>query len=174
MADDLVFPGLYEQDLNAWAVSQAAALRAVRDAIANGQDQPVEVLRTLDWDNLAEEIEGLARRDRRKLASRISVIVEHLAKLEFSHHTVPRAGWIDAVLRERQEVADLLLDSPSLRRKIPGMLARRSGIAIQLAAAALELHGETAEAAGVRRARLGVGYQSDEVLGPGLPSMPPA
>ena len=60
------------------------------------------VLQALDWDNLAEEIEGLARRHRRELASHIVTIIEHLTKLENSSASEPRRGWIDTVERERE------------------------------------------------------------------------
>lgn len=169
MPDDRVQASLYEQDLDAWAINQAAALRAVGGAILNGEDQSADLLRSLDWDNLAEEIEGLAKKDRRELASRISVIVEHLAKLEFSNDTAFRAGWIDTVLREREESAEILQDSPSLAPSVPDLVAGRMDEAIELAASSLELHGETAAAAEVRKTRLGRGYPLDEVLGPGLP-----
>ncbi len=141
--DDRVPTGLYEEDLDAWALTQAAALRAAGDAILQRKDELAKLLRALDWENLAEEIEGLARRDRRELASRVAAIVEHLVKLEFSTHAEPREGWIDGVLREPEEIAELLRDSPSLRREVPGLLARRSGAAIQRAVQALARHDET-------------------------------
>ena len=98
MPDDVTAVSPYEQDFSAWALVQAAALPAARDAVASAGRRRVDlqpVLRTLDWDNLAEEIEGLARRDRRELASRIVTIIEHLAKLENSSVPEPRRGWID-------------------------------------------------------------------------------
>lgn len=96
---------LYERDFFEWTQGQAAALRA---AGAGGNAR-------LDYENLAEEIESLGKRDRRELGSRIATIVEHLLKLEFSPAEQPRDGWMATVRRERKEVELILEDSPSLR-----------------------------------------------------------
>jgi hypothetical protein len=123
------------------------------------------VLRTLDCVNLAEEIEGLARRERREFGRRLALIVEHLVKLEFSGHTPPGAGWIETVLREREGATELLQDSPSLRGEVPSLLERRSDAAIRRAVDALGRHGEVVEAAD----RLCSVYRPDEVLGNWIP-----
>ena len=171
MPDDRIDVALYEQDLAAWAMNQAAALRAAGKAIAAGGNQVVIPPESLDWENLAEEIEDLARRDRRELGSRLSSIVEHLAKLEFSPADSPRAGWAETVLRDREEIDAILRDSPSLRPILPTLLTERSDSAIRRAARSLALHGETA-AAGAASARLGSGYQLDDVIGSWLPGDP--
>jgi hypothetical protein len=49
---------LYDEDFFAWSQQQAHG----------GSNYE------LDWENLAEEIEGLARSERRELASRLSLI----------------------------------------------------------------------------------------------------
>jgi len=172
MPDDRISDSLYERDLNAWALAQAAALRAAGGALARAEDQATDLLRALDWDNLAEEIEGLARKDRRELSSRLSRIVEHLVKLEFSPTAAPRDGWIETVLRERAEIEAILEDSPSLRNSLPGLLAGRTEGAFRIAAKSLEAHGEAAAAAKARAGRLGAPYRLDEVLGPWLPAVP--
>jgi hypothetical protein len=169
MPDDRAQVSLYEQDWDAWAMGQAAAPRAIGDTVSNGRDPAAEPLRTIDWDNLAEEIEGLAKRDRRELASRLALIIEHLIKLEFGPAAGPVAGRSDTILRERDEIVAILRDSPSLGRSVPDLSADRMDEAIERAARSLELHGETAAAVEARSARLGRGYLLDEVLGPGFP-----
>jgi hypothetical protein len=172
MPDDRVPVSLYEQDLDAWALSQASALRAAGQASATGDEHKAELLRSLDWENLAEEIEGLARKDRRELGSRVALIVEHLAKLEFSPSVGPRAGWSETVSRERRKIELILRDSPSLRGLMPNFLVDETDAAIQVAAHSLELYGEAAAAGLLRMSRTGTGYRLDEVLGAWLPDAP--
>lgn len=172
MPDDHVAASLYEQDMHAWAASQAAALRATGEAALRGDRNLAERLRALDWDNLAEEIEGLARRDRRELSSRLASIVEHLAKLEFSPTVAPRAGWSETVLRDRAEIESILQDSPSLRDAMPDLLAIRSQSAIRLAVRSLELHGEPQAAVTLRLSRADAPYRLEEVVDDWLPEAP--
>src|SRR6185437_16269637 len=111
----------YEQDFYAWTQEQAALLRATGGAAQAGvnarQDLPAH-LRALDWVNLVEEIESLGRSDRWELSSRISLVIEHLAKLEFSPTPEPRVGWMETIDRSRGEIAAIPKDSPSLRRAL--------------------------------------------------------
>ena len=53
----------------------------------------------IDWENVAEEIETLGRSERRVVASRIQMIVEHLLKLTVSPAAGPRQGWARTVCR---------------------------------------------------------------------------
>jgi len=105
---------LYEEDFVRWAEAQATALRR---AAAAGSNLP------LDWLNLAEEVESLGLSQRRELRSRLSTLIEHLLKLQYSNAPDPRAGWIETVGRERREIELLLEDSPSLRRELGSLVA---------------------------------------------------
>jgi hypothetical protein len=107
---------LYERDFVRWAEAQAAELRR---AAETGSNLP------LDWKHLAEEVESLGSRERREIASRIEQVLVHLLKLRHSPADDPRRGWQDTVDRERSEIADLLIESPSLDRETAPALARR-------------------------------------------------
>ncbi|MBV8359495.1 MAG: DUF29 domain-containing protein [Deltaproteobacteria bacterium] len=61
---------LYECDFALWLDEQAQALKERRAA-------------ALDWDNLAEEIEGLARSDRRALRSYLENALLHMLELAY-------------------------------------------------------------------------------------------
>jgi hypothetical protein len=90
----------YETDFHRWAETQAGLLRT-RSANA------------LDWDNLAEEIEALARSDRREIRNRLVVLCAHLLKWEFQ----PRLrsnSWRSAIREARRQIADLIEESPTL------------------------------------------------------------
>ncbi|MBV8612301.1 MAG: DUF29 domain-containing protein [Acetobacteraceae bacterium] len=138
----------YDTDFCAWAAAQAELLRAGRLAEA-------------DIAHIAEEIEDLAKRDRRELASRIQTVIEHQIKLAASPATEPRAGWEATVNRERVEIGRLLEDSPSLRVDLPDVIARELKTARRLVARDMSLRGETP-----RVALDGLAYDVDQVLGP--------
>jgi len=99
----------YDEDFFAWTEDQA---RALREAGARRENAPV------DWENVAEEIESVGKSDRRALESRLTRLIEHLLKLEWSPAGEPRAGWRRTVREQRREIALLLEDSPSLRGRL--------------------------------------------------------
>jgi hypothetical protein len=124
---------LYDHDFYRWALDQGARLRHAADGGVAG----------LDWDNLAEEIESLARRDRRELASHIRTILEHLIKLQASPATDPRENWARSIRKARLEVRSILGDSPSLVRQTPGLIKKELSNARMEAVKALTAHRET-------------------------------
>jgi hypothetical protein len=62
---------LYERDYYTWALEQGQALRAYSTE-------------ALDWENLAEELEGLARTEARELRCRLEVLLRHLLRWPLS------------------------------------------------------------------------------------------
>ena len=92
---------LYDSDFHEWAETQAGLLR---NRSSNA----------LDWDNLAEEIEALARNERREIGSRLEVLCQHLLKWQFQREQ--RSGsWRGSIMEARNRIADVLEDSPTLQ-----------------------------------------------------------
>jgi len=152
---------LYEEDFVAWSQQQVDALRV---GARSGSNQ------LLDWENLAEEIEGLGISQKSALGSQIRRIIRHLLKLEHSSARNPRRGWENSIIDARDEIEDLLDRSPSLRREIAAEIARQAPRAARLAIRDLGKRAEGDPALGGRiRATT---YASDQVLGDWLPPDP--
>jgi len=110
---------LYGRDYYSWALEQSSALRQRRfDA--------------LDMDHLAEEVEGLAKSERRELRSRLTRILVHLLKCRFQAAHRSRS-WEATLALQRVEIADLFHDSPSLRSELPESVERAYSLAVRLA-----------------------------------------
>jgi hypothetical protein len=98
----------YDRDFYAWTLAQAEALRA-------------KDWQALDPEHLAEEIEGLGKRDRRALQSNLRILLLHLLKV--AHQRQPRLSWLRSIRNSREAIELVLGDSPSLRRELPDSLA---------------------------------------------------
>ena len=159
---------LYDEDFVAWSRQQADALRSAAHASSN---------QALDWENLAEEIESLARSERRELASRMSTIIEHLVKLGHSPANDPRGGWRETIRRERIEIERLLEDSPSLGQEVPELAKKEIKRAAETAIAALgernELSPSLQQTLWAKSLDL-FSYTPDQILGDWFPPEPPA
>lgn len=100
---------LYERDFLAWSEHQTKALREAAQTRSN---------QLFDWENLAEEIEGLGISQKSALGSQVRRIIHHLLKLEYSRASDPRRGWEDSIADARVEIEDLLERSPTLSREV--------------------------------------------------------
>ena len=103
-------PSLYDHDFAEWVERQVELLRSGRTA-------------ALDLPNLIEELEGLTKRDERALGAQLKRIMAHMLKLR---HQPQRAGrsWVDSIESGREEIADILEQSPSLRRTLPTLISK--------------------------------------------------
>ena len=91
----------YEEDFVAWLEDQAQHAR--RGEIA-----------ALDLENIAEELEGMARSDRREIRNRLTILLTHLLKYMLQ----PRrrsSSWLGTISHQRTRISTILDDSPSLR-----------------------------------------------------------
>ncbi|APB34612.1 hypothetical protein GlitD10_2280 [Gloeomargarita lithophora Alchichica-D10] len=98
----LTMSELYETDFALWLEQTAKLLKA--------QD-----FQHLDLANLIEEVEGLAGRDRRELKSRLTTLLEHVLKRKYVNSSYNYRGWEETILREQDELKNILADSPSLQ-----------------------------------------------------------
>jgi hypothetical protein len=94
---------LYESDLNLW-LGEAIAKLKVGD------------FHNLDVENLIEELEGLAGRDRREIDSRLITLIEHILKRCYINLPDCFGGWQNTIITQRDELILILEQSPSLKR----------------------------------------------------------
>jgi len=111
---------LYEADFYAWANQQAALLRA-------GD------LTAADIEQIAEEIESMGRSEKRELLSRLAVLLMHL--LQWQHQPTLRGNsWRATIKVQRRELERHLADNPSLKARLPELIATAYEDATLLAA----------------------------------------
>jgi hypothetical protein len=100
---------LYEQDETAWLELSARLIRESR-------------LEELDYENLSEFLEAMAKRDRREVESRLAVLLAHILKWTYQPDK-RRRGWRATVESQRHELS-LLLRSGTLRNHAEAELER--------------------------------------------------
>ncbi|AFL73157.1 DUF29 domain-containing protein [Thiocystis violascens] len=111
MATQTSIPASHDRDFYAWALESANRLRAGN-------------LAGLDLQRIAEEIEGMGRAEKHALASHLKILILHLLKWRYQP-TLRSLSWQLSIANARDEIAELLEDSPSLTGKLPEILARR-------------------------------------------------
>lgn len=92
---------LYESDFAAWAETNAELLRAGRFS-------------EVDLEHLAEEIEDMAKRERRELRRRLARLIQHLLKWQFQPEK-RSTSWQRTIAEQRDAISVLLQESPSLK-----------------------------------------------------------
>lgn len=92
----------YEADFYLWALEQAELLRQRKFS-------------AIDCENLAEEIEDMARHSHRELTHRVQILVKHL--LKWQYQPVRRSSsWMSTIEEQRDQLTEMLKIMPSLRR----------------------------------------------------------
>lgn len=90
-----------DADFYGWLLDQASALRRLRPS-------------ALDWQNLVEELEAMARKDRTSLRSHLQNLLSHLLKWAYQP-THRSTSWQRTIDESRDNIEDLFEESPSLR-----------------------------------------------------------
>jgi hypothetical protein len=91
----------YEEDYNLWLDQTITALRAGR-------------FEELDVNALIDELESMSKRDKREVLSRLKVLLMHLLKWQYQSNK-RTASWEITIRNNREEIQQILLDSPSLK-----------------------------------------------------------
>ena len=101
----------YDEDFALWSAEQAALLREGRFDL-------------LDVENVAEEIASLGRSEKHEIGNRIEVLLIHLLKWQRQPEHRSRS-WASTIRNQRDAIADLLAESPSLRAYPAEVFAQR-------------------------------------------------
>ena len=114
---------LYDVDFYEWTAETARLLREGR-------------LSETDIEHIAVEIEDLGKQDSREIQSCLMRIMEHLLKLQLTEDPMRTRNcrlWQSSIVRHRIQIEVLLADSPSLRRKLRGMMPAAYRRAVRIA-----------------------------------------
>ncbi|MFZ1640167.1 MAG: DUF29 domain-containing protein [Candidatus Contendobacter sp.] len=112
----------YETDFYQWTQQQAALLR-------QGEFNRVD----LDFENIAEEIESMGRREKHSIRSYLFNVIMHLLKWR---HQPERRGtsWKISIRNGRHQIISLLEESPSLKPQLETLVAKEYPLARENAA----------------------------------------
>lgn len=91
-----------ETDRAAWSDEQARALRARQ-------------LSVIDFQNIAEEMESIMGNDLREMLRRFRILLAHLLKWEYQPEARSNS-WRSTIRTQRDDIQDILNESPSLKR----------------------------------------------------------
>jgi hypothetical protein len=111
----------YERDFYAWTMANAELLRRGKLSI-------------IDARHIAEELESMGKSERRQLINRLAILIAHL--LKGRHQPECRSiSWRNTIEGQREDIAELLEDSPSLLADMGTKIARAYQKARRFAAA---------------------------------------
>lgn len=95
----------YDEDAYAWSMAQA---RLIRDRRFD----------SVDWENVAEEIESVGRSERRSLHSNLTQLLLHMMKWDAQPDRRGRS-WLISIENHRADAGRDLRDNPSLKSVLP-------------------------------------------------------
>jgi hypothetical protein len=94
----------YEQDFYSWIYKNIELLKQRKFS-------------ELDVDILVDELESMAKRDKRELFSRLMVLIAHLLKWQFQP-THRSGSWNASICEQRIKIIKQLQESPSLKHQL--------------------------------------------------------
>lgn len=93
---------LYEQDYYLWLDKTI-------------EDLNKQNYQAIDWKNLIEEVKCLGKSEQRALRSYLTRLLEHLLKRCYVNLPECYRGWETEIRNFRNEIEEILIDSPSLK-----------------------------------------------------------
>jgi hypothetical protein len=110
------------------AVSTPALHRAYNDDYAGWIEDTALAIEQgrfseIDRAALAAEVRDLGKSERRELKSALEVLITHMLKTRYQPEKQTRS-WALIIKVQRDDIADVLEESPSLRRELPALMEK--------------------------------------------------
>ena len=121
-----------EEDFYGWLLAQASALRARGDG-------------PIDWENVAEELEGMGRNEENSLQSYLERLLLHLLKYAYQPDKIT-PSWESSIENSRDRIRLLFKRSPSLKSKIEELFEDAYPLARRQAGAQMRMRKRQREA----------------------------
>jgi hypothetical protein len=119
---------LYEKDFHAWLDHHVNLLKQKK-------------FNELDLDILIDELESMAKRDRREIVNRLIVLIAHLLKWQFQYQDLSEmlsnwraSSWRGTIHEQRIKIHKQLKETPSLKRLFDEAIQEAYPDALELAA----------------------------------------
>lgn len=109
----------YERDFYSW-------IHRNIDLLKQGK------LADIDIDILIDELESMAKRDKRELTSRLMILIAHLLKWQFQPEN-QSGSWRGSIREQRIQLIEQLEESPSLRNSLDESVVKAYPKALALA-----------------------------------------
>lgn len=100
---------LYKTDFHAWAMQTAALIRQHK-------------FEELNIEDLAEELDGMGKKERTEVANRLVILLAHLLKWQYQP-AYRSASWRGSRIEQRKQILRQLQQSPSVKPYFPEAMA---------------------------------------------------
>lgn len=117
----------YEQDFQQWIETHITLLRQGKFA-------------EIDVDHLIEELQDMGKGHIHELESRFIVLIAHLLKWQYQYQqlnerweTFLGGSWRSSIIEQRVQIVKLIRENPSLKRKLPDIIAKAYPDAVYMA-----------------------------------------